>query len=116
MLQRKNRTITKVFGRYEYSDIPPAAFSEGLCYIGEGEYIVKIASKEKAICDSLYKWPVVNSLRDLRELLFDDKRIDEEEFASCDFELMKRLAKLYHRKNLKLLIKLIEKDYSSRES
>ena len=109
---RKNRTITNVFGRYEYSDIPVSAFSEGLCYLEEGEYIVKIASKEKAICDSLYKWRVVHSVKALKELLFIDKRIDEEEFASCDFILMDRLAALYHRTNLELLMKLIRKEFS----
>ena len=110
--QKKNRTYVNPFGRYEYSDIPASAFSEGLCYIGEGEYIVKIASKEKAICDSLYKWRVVHSVKALKELLFIDKRIDEAEFASCDFVLLTRLAKLYRRKDHELLIRLIEKEYS----
>ena len=108
---RKNKTYVNVFGRYEYSDIPASAFSEGLCLIGEGEYIVRMASKEKAICDSLYKWRVVHSIKALKELLFIDKRMDEDEFASCDFVLMKRLAKLYRKTNLKLLIRLIEKEY-----
>jgi predicted transcriptional regulator of viral defense system len=110
---RKNKTYVNVFGRYEYSDIPASAFSEGLCLIGEGEYIVRMASKEKAICDSLYKWRVVHSIKALKELLFIDKRMDEDEFASCDFIQMKRLAKLYRRNNLKLLIRLIEKEYSA---
>ena len=108
---RKNKTYINVFGRYEYSDIPASAFSEGLCLIGEGEYIVRMASKEKAICDSLYKWRVVQSIKALKELLFIDKRMDEDEFASCDFIQMKRLAKLYRKTNLKLLIRLIEKEY-----
>ena len=108
---RKNKTYINVFGRYEYSDIPASAFSEGLCLIGEGEYIVRMASKEKAICDSLYKWRVVHSIKALKELLFIDKRMDEDEFASCDFIQMKRLAKLYRKTNLKLLIRLIEKEY-----
>ena len=108
---RKNKTYVNVFGRYEYSDIPALAFSEGLCLIGEGEYIVRMASKEKAICDSLYKWRVVHSIKALKELLFIDKRMDEDEFASCDFIQMKRLAKLYRKTNLKLLIRLIEKEY-----
>ena len=108
---RKNKTYVNVFGRYEYSDIPASAFSEGLCLIGEGEYIVRMASKEKAICDSLYKWRVVHSIKALKELLFIDKRMDEDEFASCDFIQMKRLAKLYRKTNLKLLIRLIEKEY-----
>ena len=70
-----------------------------------------MATKEKAICDSLYKWRVVHSIKDLKQLLFEDKRIDEDEFKTCDFKLMIRLAKLYKRTNLDLLTKLIRKEY-----
>ncbi len=110
---RKNKTFENAFARYEYTDIPANAFSEGLTCIEKGDYIVRIASKEKAICDSLYKWRVVKNINDLKELLFIDKRIDEDEFASCDFALLKRLASLYNKTNLKLLIKLIRKEYEN---
>lgn len=108
---RKNKTFENFFGRYEYTDIPVSAFSEGLLYLESGDYIVKIASKEKAICDSLCKWRVIKSIKELKELLFIDKRIDMDEFATCDFKLMERLAFLYKKTNLKLLIKLIRKEY-----
>ena len=108
---RKNKTFINKFGRYEYSDIPVSAFSEGLTYIESGDYVVKIATKEKAICDSLSKWRVVKSIKDLKALLFEDKRIDEEEFSTCDFKLMMRLASLYKKTNLDMLIKLIRKEY-----
>ena len=108
---RKNKTFNNVFGRFEYSDIPSNVFSEGLTYLENGDYFVKIATKEKAICDSLSKWRVVRNISDLKELLFIDKRIDEEEFSKCDFRLMSRLASLYHKTNLDLLIKLIRKEY-----
>ena len=108
---RKNKTFVNDFGRYEFSDIPVDAFSEAVTYLEEGEYAVKIAIKEKAICDSLCKWRVVRSVKDLKELLFVDKRIDEGEFASCDFKLMARLASLYRKTNLDLLVKLIRKEY-----
>ena len=108
---RKNKTFINKFGRYEYSDIPSSAFSEGLTYLENGDYIAKIATKEKAICDSLSKWRVVNSVKSLKELLFVDKRIDEKEFSTCDFVLMMRLASLYKKTNLDMLIKLIRKEY-----
>lgn len=112
LCMKKNKTFINNFGRYEYSDISPSAFSEGITYLEEGDYIVKIATKEKAICDSLSKWRVVTSIKQLKELLFIDKRIDEDEFLACDFKLMKRLAALYRKTNLKLLIKLIDKEYN----
>ena len=108
---RKNKTFINSFGRYEFSDIPVEAFSEGLTYLEDGDYVVKIATKEKAICDSLCKWRVVRSIKELKELLFVDKRIDEDGFASCDFDLLIRLAALYKKTNLDLLIKLIRKEY-----
>lgn len=109
---RKNKTFVNKFGRFEYSDISSNVFSEGLTYLESGDYIVKIATKEKAICDSLSKWRVVRNIKDLEELLFVDKRIDEDEFASCDFNLMMRLAALYNKTNLNLLIKLVRKEYT----
>ena len=108
---RKNKTFINHFGRYEFSDIPSDAFPYGVTYIEKGDYITKIAKKEKAIGDSLYKWRVVKNIKELKELLFIDKRIDEEEFSKSDFELMLKLAPLYKKSNLNLLIKLIRKEY-----
>lgn len=109
----KNKTFENKFGRYEYSDIPSKAFPDGITYLESGGYCVKIALKEKAICDSLCKWSVVRNIDELKELLFVDKRIDEDEFALSDFKLMKRLASLYNKTNLRLLIKLIRKEYEN---
>ncbi len=110
---RKNKTFENYFGRYEYSDIPANAFAQGVIYLEHGKYIVKIATKEKAICDCLCKWRTARNIKELKELLFDDKRIDEGEFAKCDFKLMKKLASLYNKTNLKMLIKLIRKEYEN---
>lgn len=108
---RKNKTFINEFGRYEFLDVPSKVFPRGLTYLEKGEYAVKIATKEKAICDSLSKWRVVNNISELKELLFEDKRIDEDEFSTCDFNSLIKIAALYHKKNLDLLIKLIRKEY-----
>ena len=55
------------------------------------------------------------NIKELKELLFEDKRIDEDEFAACDFKLMKRLAGLYAKTNLKVLIKLIGNEYENEQ-
>ena len=108
---RKNKTFINNFGRFEYSDVPSNVFSEGLTYIENDDDMVKIATKEKAICDSLSKWRVVRNIKDLKELLFVDKRIDVDEFKRCNFNLMLKLAFLYKKTNLEMLIKLIRKEY-----
>ena len=108
---KKSKTFINKFGRYEYRDVPKDVFSEGLTYIKSDEYIVKIATREKAICDSLSKWRVVRNIKELKELLFIDKRFDEQEFACCDFDLLLQLASLYKKTNLELLTKLIRREY-----
>ena len=111
----KNKTFENYFGRYEYTDVPAEAFPEGLTYLENMGYTVKVATKEKTICDSLCKGRVVRNIKELKELLFEDKRIDEDEFAACDFKLMKRLAGLYAKTNLKVLIKLIGNEYENEQ-
>ena len=113
--KRNNKTFENYFGRYEYTDVPAEAFPEGLTYLENMGYTVKVATKEKTICDSLCKWRVVRNIKELKELLFEDKRIDEDEFAACDFKLMKRLAGLYAKTNLKVLIKLIGNEYENEQ-
>lgn len=109
---RKNKSFTNKFGRYEYSDIPTDAFPDGVTILEKDDYYAaKIATKEKAICDSLSKWRVAKNVKDLKFLLFVEKGIDGREFSKCDFKLMARLAALYRKTNLKLLIKLIRKEY-----
>ena len=108
---KKKKTFNNHFGRFEYSDVPLEVFPLGITMIEHQGRYIKIATKEKAICDSLYKSRVVTSVKELKILLFEDKRIDEEEFASCDFSLLLELASHYHKKNHENLIKLIRKEY-----
>ena len=108
---RKNKTFINGFSRFEYSDIPISVFSSGLTIIEQNGYAAKIATKEKAICDCLYKWPVCNSVKELKTLLFIDKRIDVDEFKNLDFSKLIFIASKYKRKNLNLLIKLVRKEY-----
>ena len=108
---RKNKRFINDFGRYEFSDIPTASYSSGLTLIESNGYVAKMASKEKALCDCLYKWRVTKSIKELKTLLFEDKRIDEDEFLNLDFIELLRLASLYKKNNLQLLVKMIRKEY-----
>jgi hypothetical protein len=53
----------------------------------------------------------VKSVKGLKQLLFEDKRIDEDEFSKCDFREKLSYAKRYKKTNLNILIKLIKKEY-----
>ena len=67
-----------------------------------------MASIEKALCDTLYSKYPVRSISDLKILLFEDLRIDEEMFNNLNFEFIKKISTLYHSNTLLTLNKYIK--------
>jgi len=59
--------------------------------------------------DMLYIVPPVKTIKALKELLFEDLRIEEELFFELDFEFMEEAARLYKTNNHNLLIKFLRR-------
>lgn len=106
--KRKTKTYSTPFGNFFYRDIPKSAFPYDINVIEENNYVYYIASKEKAICDKLYSMKPVYSLKELKELLFDNLRIDSEQFDTLDKDKLLLLAKKYNSTTLVLLEKLLK--------
>lgn len=105
--KKKKKSYQTFFGSYTYRDVPAEIYPLQICYIREGDYIYQIASPEKALCDKLYICPPVKNKKELSALLFDDLRIDEEEFERLDKKALLFLAERYRNTNLKILCKLL---------
>ncbi len=106
---KKNNKIYKLgIETFEYRSIPNEVFSEGIRFNKNEEGIIyKIASIEKALCDTLYSKYPVRSIADLKILLFEDLRIDEEMFNNLDLGFIKKISTLYHSNTLLTLNKYI---------
>ena len=104
----KTKRYENAFGTFLYRDVPAAVYPLGVEIKVEGEYSYQIASPEKALCDKLYSLSPVYSVRALKELLFDDLRIDEAAFLALQKDDILQLAPLYRATNLKLLAKFME--------
>lgn len=105
--QKTKRYIT-AFGTYIYRDIPKSAYPFDIFAIEENNYVYYIASREKAICDKLYSSKPVTSVKQLKEMIFEDLRIDSDAFFSLDIEKLGMLIPKYKSKNLMFLQKLIK--------
>ena len=106
---RKNVICTKN-DKYLYRDIPDRCFNEGItCIVDEGKNNVRIATKEKALCDRLSMVPQIRTLKDMSELLFEDLRIDDDDFYRLNLNELVRLARYYNKPTLRTLIKFINK-------
>ena len=67
-----------------------------------------IATPEKALCDTLYKTRGISSVKALRELLFEDWRMEREAVLSLDRASIIFLAPLYRKKIFRLFLKWLE--------
>ena len=108
----KNRTkkFTNDFGTYTYQDIPLVAYPhETMVQVWNNRGYL-IATPEKALCDTLCKQKPVTSVKALKQLLFENLRIDEEEFKKLNREALLFLCPLYKKKNLNFLCRLLEKE------
>ena len=106
----KTKRYENAFGTFLYRDVPAAVYPLGVEIKVVRGYSYQIASPEKALCDKLYSLSPVYSVRALKELLFDDLRIDEAAFFALQKENILQLAPLYRATNLKLLAKFINRN------
>lgn len=105
--KKKKKKYVNYFGTFTYRDVPDAAFPYEIEIHKENQYIYRIASAEKALCDKLYSMKPLKSQSALRLLLFDDLRIDETRFHELNKETLVMLCDLYGVTNLKLLKKML---------
>ena len=108
--KQKIKTYTNRFGTFVYRDIPKDVFSLGVLVFQDGDYSYQVATPEKALCDKLYTVSPVRSAKELKQLLFDDLRIDEERFDELNENDILKMAPLYHSTNLIFLTKYIRGD------
>lgn len=108
-MKRKSKQYKTPFGYFTYQDIPKLAYPFGVKIITENGYTFQIATPEKALCDKLYSLSPVQNQEDLRMLLFDNLRIDENEFNKLNKEDIEILSEKYKSKNVTLLSKFIRR-------
>ena len=106
--KRRKKQFTNAFGLYLYRDVPNEVFRYGVKYYEEDSYSYMVATKEKALCDMLYTITPMYSLKEFKQLLFEDLRIDDEELNNMDKEFIYMIAPLYHVRNLDWLVKYLK--------
>ena len=109
--KKNNKIYHMKDSTFDYRSVPDEVFPMGILIMKNSKDIsYKIASMEKALCDLLYSKYPVRSINDLKTLLFEDIRIDENEFLKMNFDFIKEIAPLYHSNSLNVLIKYLNKE------
>ena len=110
--KKKKKQYNTPFGTYLYRDVPKNAYSIGIKLIEEGGYSYQIAFPEKALCDKLYTLSPLKNISELVNLLFNDLRIDDEEFKKLNVKDLEEISKVYSSTNVKLLYKYVRRNKS----
>ena len=109
--KKNNKIYHMKDSTFDYRSVPDEVFPMGILIMKNSKDIsYKIASKEKALCDLLYSKYPVRSIKDLKILLFEDMRIDENELLKMNVEFIKEIAPLYHSNSLNVLTKYLNKE------
>ena len=107
--KKKKKEYKTDFGVFTYRDVPASAYPEQILLKEENGYSYHIATPEKALCDKLYTLSPLNNYSNLKRMLFNDLRIDEETFNKLSADTIFRLSKLYHSTNIDLLARYMKK-------
>lgn len=101
---KKEYVYDTPLGRYSYHYIPERVFPLGILPAEVEGAGFRIASAEKAICDTLYKIRKIESTSDIAELLFEDLRIERETLEGLDWDLITTMVSLYRSTTLRSLL------------
>ena len=66
-------------------------------------------TREKALCDRLYKKPPVTRMDEFEKMLLDDMRLDEEILFEMNVDTIEHLSKLYACRNIRMLSRYLKR-------
>lgn len=105
--RRKKKEFKNIFGLFMYQDITKEAYPYEIRFEPINDELVLIASKEKALLDTLYTIKNIRNINEIPTLLFEDLRINEEGYDSLNKERMIEMCDLYKSNTLKTFKKYL---------
>ncbi|MBL7049077.1 MAG: hypothetical protein ISR96_06140 [Nitrospira sp.] len=108
--KNKSRRFDTPVGSFLYRSIPRAAYPYGVTRLEEGNNPFLIATKEKALCDTLSKIRGITNITTLKISLFEDLRIEREELSAINIKDIEMLEPLYKKKVLALFLQYLHKE------
>ncbi len=109
--KKRRKEYDTPFGRFSYQDVPDKAYPYGVELREENGYSFQVATPEKALCDQLYKVSPCGSQKEMKNLLFENLRMEQDLLRRMNKEELLFLASLYNTKNHQLLTSFVRKEF-----
>jgi hypothetical protein len=106
---KRKQSFTTPLGTFSYEHTHPDAYPEGITRMELSDYQkALIATPEKAVCDLLMlRRGKVTSRRELREMMYEDLRMDEEAILKLDRERLAKIESAYPHSSVKHLLAVL---------
>jgi len=101
----RDKTLNTPIGRYSFHYLPDTVFPLALTPEQEDGYGFRMATQEKALCDTLYKIRSISTINAMEALLFEDLRMEKETVLGLDWSVIIKIAPLYHSTSLTTLLR-----------
>ncbi len=113
MNKNRSKRYNTPLGTFFYWSMPTSVYPYEIHRIEEGYNPFLIASREKAICDTLYRYRSITDIESMSQLLIDDMRMDRDVLATLNRNLITLLSPLYGKRVLFLFSRWLEKEFSN---
>ena len=107
--KKRKKMYNNQFGTYLYRDVPEKVFPLEVKLVKEGDYSYQIATPEKALCDKLYTLSPLKNMKKLENVLFNDLRIDVDEFNKLNLQDIEEISNFYNSTNVNLLYRYMKR-------
>ncbi|OGS17509.1 MAG: hypothetical protein A2219_05685 [Elusimicrobia bacterium RIFOXYA2_FULL_50_26] len=109
MGKNKTRIFSTPLGAFSYQSIMAGVYPYGISRMDEDGSPFLVATKEKAICDLLSKRGGLTSIKELKTVIYEDLRIEENMLFSLNPGDIEFLAPLYGKTAVSLLLRYLQK-------
>lgn len=108
---KRKQSFSTPLGIFSYEHTHPEAYPTGITRIVHNDYQkALIATPEKAVCDLLMlRRGKITSQAELKEILYDDVRFEEDRMHQLDRSRLKAIVSAYPHSSTKHLLTLLEK-------
>jgi len=107
---KRSKAFSTPYGLFSYRRIDKTLYGLGLKIVSSGQGNFIMASKEKAVCDTVLvtRGVRIASKKAMQIFLEEDLRIDRDEMVGFDLKIIKKYAEISGSKRVELLYKTVK--------
>lgn len=110
MTTKRQKDFQTPVGNFKYSYLNHSRFTVGVDLTPiSNKVTIFIASPEKAIADTVFRYRDIASIQDMQELLIEDLRIDTADISNLSLERMSKISDTYRNPTVSLLFQTLKR-------